>query len=185
MGPRIRNCLRNRYIGNTWWRHQMKKIRFTGPLWGESTGHRWIPLQRPVTRSFDVFFDLCLNKRFSKQSRRWWFETPSCSWWRHCNDIYSYDLTYTNHLKANILVRKPIRRAFSIMNDFVLSISPGRFCQQTHEMFPITRPWGYIYKDTQDHLTTITSHVFSDGTCRNMKSIPSKWIRRTSCGDIC
>ena len=25
------------------------------------------PLQRPVTRSFDVFFDLCLNKWLSKQ----------------------------------------------------------------------------------------------------------------------
>ena len=25
-------------------------------------------LQRSVTRSFDVFFDLCLNKRLSKQS---------------------------------------------------------------------------------------------------------------------
>ena len=27
--------------------------------------------QRPVTWSFDVFFDLRLNKRLSKQSRRW------------------------------------------------------------------------------------------------------------------
>ena len=26
--------------------------------------------QRPVTRGFDVFFDLCLNKRLGKQSRR-------------------------------------------------------------------------------------------------------------------
>ena len=26
------------------------------------------PTQRPVTRSFDVFFDLRLNKRLSKQS---------------------------------------------------------------------------------------------------------------------
>ena len=26
------------------------------------------PAQRPVTRSFDVFFDLSLNKRSSKQS---------------------------------------------------------------------------------------------------------------------
>ena len=26
------------------------------------------PIQRPVTRSFDVFFDLRLNKRLSKQS---------------------------------------------------------------------------------------------------------------------
>ena len=41
------------------------------------------PAQRPVTRSFDVFFDLCLNKRLSKQSRHRWFETPSRSSWRH------------------------------------------------------------------------------------------------------
>ena len=33
--------------------------------------------QRPLTRSFDVFFDLRLNKRLSKQSWGWWFETPS------------------------------------------------------------------------------------------------------------
>ena len=40
----------------------------------------------PVTRSFDVFFDLRLNKQLSKQSWGWWFETPSCSLWRHCNE---------------------------------------------------------------------------------------------------
>ena len=43
--------------------------------------------QRPVTRSFDVFLDLHLNKLLSKQSRRWWFETPSRSLWRHCNGL--------------------------------------------------------------------------------------------------
>ena len=43
------------------------------------------PAQRPVTRSFDVFFDLRLNKRLSKQSLGWWFETPSCPLWRHSN----------------------------------------------------------------------------------------------------
>ena len=43
------------------------------------------PAQRPVTRSFDVFFDLRLNKRLSKQSWGWWFETPSHPLWRHCN----------------------------------------------------------------------------------------------------
>ena len=51
--------------------------------------HRWVtggfPSPRPVTRSFDVFFDLRLNKRLSEQSRRRWFETPSRSLWRHCN----------------------------------------------------------------------------------------------------
>ena len=39
----------------------------------------------PVTRSFDVFFRLPLNKRLFKQSRRRWFETPLHSLWRHRN----------------------------------------------------------------------------------------------------
>ena len=30
------------------------------------------PAQRQVTRGFDVFFDLRLNKRLSKQSWGWW-----------------------------------------------------------------------------------------------------------------
>ena len=41
------------------------------------------PSQRPVTRSFDVFFYLRLEKRLSKQLRRRWFETPSRPLWRH------------------------------------------------------------------------------------------------------
>ena len=44
------------------------------------------PAQRPVTRSFDVFFDLCLNKRLSKQSWGWWFETLLRPSWRHRNE---------------------------------------------------------------------------------------------------
>ena len=42
-------------------------FRVTGPLCGEFTGPGDFPTQRPVTRSFDVFFDLRLNKRLSKQ----------------------------------------------------------------------------------------------------------------------
>ena len=61
--------------------------RVTGPLCGEFTGHRWISSQRPVTRSFHVFFDLRLNKRLSKQPRGWWFETSSRWLWRHCSDF--------------------------------------------------------------------------------------------------
>ena len=60
-------------------------FRVTGPLCGEFTGPGEFPAQRPVTRSFDVFFDLRLNKRLSKQPRGWWFETPSWSLWRHRN----------------------------------------------------------------------------------------------------
>ena len=61
----------------------------TGPLCGQFTAHRWISPQRPVTRSFDVFFDPHLNKRLSKQSWFWWFETPSRPLWRHCHSIIS------------------------------------------------------------------------------------------------
>ena len=43
------------------------------------------PPQRPVTRSFAIFFDPRLNKRLSKELRRWWFKTPLGSLWRHCN----------------------------------------------------------------------------------------------------
>ena len=51
------------------------------------------PAQRPVTQSFDVFFDLHLNKRLSKQQRGWWFETPSRSLWRHCNAVAWHNYT--------------------------------------------------------------------------------------------
>ena len=61
-------------------------FRVTGPLCGEFPGHRWIPLTKARDASFDIFFDLSLNKRLSKQSWGWWFETPSRSLWRHCND---------------------------------------------------------------------------------------------------
>ena len=47
------------------------------------------PTQRPVTRSFDVFFDLRLNKRLSKQSWGWWFETPWRPLWRDSNVLFS------------------------------------------------------------------------------------------------
>ena len=52
---------------------------------GKSPVPTEFPTQRPVTRSFDVFFVLRLNKRSSKQSWGWWFETLSRSSWRQCD----------------------------------------------------------------------------------------------------
>ena len=60
-------------------------FRVTGPLCGEFTGPGEFPTQRPVTRSFDVFFDQGLNKRLNKHSWGWWFETLSSPLWRHRN----------------------------------------------------------------------------------------------------
>ena len=50
-------------------------FRVTGHLCWEFTG----------PRSFDVFFDLRLNKRLNKQSWGCWFDTPSSPLWRHRN----------------------------------------------------------------------------------------------------
>ena len=68
----------------SWWRHELKTFSVVlalfkrySPVTGEFPSHR------PVTWSFDISFDLRLNKRLSKPSRRWWFET---SLWLHCND---------------------------------------------------------------------------------------------------
>ena len=76
----------------TWWRHQMETFSASLALCaGNSPVTGEFPSQRPVTRSFDAFFDLRLNKRLSKQSWGWWFETPSCSLWRNCNEaLYSW-----------------------------------------------------------------------------------------------
>ena len=52
---------------------------------GSSSVTGEFPSQVPVTRSFDVFFDLYLSKRLSKQSWGWWFKTQSRSLWRHCS----------------------------------------------------------------------------------------------------
>ena len=60
-------------------------FRVTGPLWGETTGHRWILLTKASDAGIWFLFDLHLNKWLSKQQRRRWFETTSCSLWRHCN----------------------------------------------------------------------------------------------------
>ena len=72
-----------------WWRHQMETFFAILALCEANPVLGGLPSQRPVTRSFDVLFDLPLNKILSKQLRRRWFETSSCSLWRHCNEYLS------------------------------------------------------------------------------------------------
>ena len=52
---------------------------------GNSPDTGQFTVQRPVTRSFDVFFDLRLNEPLSKQWWGWWFETLSRPLWRYGN----------------------------------------------------------------------------------------------------
>ena len=73
-------------------------FRVNGHLCGEFTDPR-SPSQRPVTPSFDVFFDLRPNKRLSKQLWGWWFETLSSPLWRHCNDLSVHNTRDISKLK--------------------------------------------------------------------------------------
>ena len=75
----------------TRWRHQMETFSALPaicagnlPVSGE------FPAQRPVTRSFDIFFDLHLDGRLGKQSWGLWLETPSCPLWRQTNEWKIY-----------------------------------------------------------------------------------------------
>ena len=69
-----------------WWRHQMETFSALLAICaGNSPVPGEFPTQRLVTRSFDVYFDLRPNKRLSKQSWGWWFETPWHPLWRHRN----------------------------------------------------------------------------------------------------
>ena len=73
-------------VNNSWWRHQMETFSALLAICaGNSPASGEVPAQRPVKRSFDVFFDLRLNKRLRKQSWGWWFETLSPPLWRHRN----------------------------------------------------------------------------------------------------
>ena len=57
-----------------WWRHQMETFSALLALCeGNSPVTGEFPSHRPATRSLDVLFDLRLNKRLSKPSRRRWF----------------------------------------------------------------------------------------------------------------
>ena len=74
----------------SWWRHQMETFSvFLAFCVGNSPVTCEFPAQRPVTQSFDVFFDLRLNKQLGRQSWGWWFEMASGSLWLQCNGIYS------------------------------------------------------------------------------------------------
>ena len=99
-------------------------FRVTGHLCGNSPVTDEFPTKRPVTRSFDVFFDLHLrlNKRLSKQWWGCWFETPSRPLWRHSNVRYfqrwrdfsrSVQIKEAHHGNASVRLRGGVYGAVS------------------------------------------------------------------------
>ena len=97
------------YQACSWWRHQMETFSALLAICaGNSPVPGEVPTQRQVTRTFDVYFDLRPNKRLSKQSWGWWFETPSHPLWRHCNVLSLHSVvaasSNVNHTNMAVIV---------------------------------------------------------------------------------
>ena len=123
----------------SWWSHQMETFSAllaicagNSPVTGES------PAQRPVTRSFDVFFDLRLSKRLSKQSWGWWSETPSGPLWRHCNVVTLY------RWPVDSIHKRPVTRKVLYWHDGFKSNESNSADKYTVFLFWIF--WGSCYK---------------------------------------
>ena len=124
-------------LSYSWWRQLMETFSallalcaWNSPVTGE------FPTQRPVTRSFDIFFVLHLNKQLSKQWRCRWFEMPARSLWRHSNDhwpsgwrrVIQAEVFYRNWNSMEIYVRS-------------LRFRDAIWCYGTRRMFPLVRNW--------------------------------------------
>ena len=113
------------------------------------------PAQRPMTRSFDVLFDLRLNKRLSKQSWTCWLETPSRSLWRHCNrgtlcdqNIRDTDFLVPPSRSFAVFIRKCV----SVIRSYVVI---HKLCEDTPDL--LTYPGSDVSNIARDHSVYVAS----------------------------
>ena len=132
-----------------WWRHQMETFSALLAICaGNSPVPGEFPTQRPVTRSFDVYFDLRPNKRFSKQSWGWWFETLSSPLWRHRNGILG-----TNQSKIRVphYIGAPLilyRSAYAIIMIADVLVEIGRSLLPTTILIRIRLQYKWYYTNS-------------------------------------
>ena len=134
------------------WRHQMGTFSALLALYeGNSPVTGEFPAQRPMTRSFDVFFYVRLNKRLSKQSWSWWFDTPSRSSWRHCNDCeMKTDGCFgkMTHSKASVLLNRGYVLTYLTISFGVILREPGYW--HAYSVNQPRRMWvNTLYKHTE------------------------------------
>ena len=123
--------------------------------------------QRPVTRS--------LNERLNKQSWGWWFETPSRSLGRHCNERPFFVQSWWRHQMETF-------SAFCVRNSPVT----GEFLAQR----PVTRSlferlnkqsWGWWFETSSRSLWRHCNDFVQTGNKEPTKAhIPSRWWRKST-----
>ena len=100
----------------------------TGPLWGESTGQRWVPLIKASDAEIWCLIWSAPQQRLSKQSRCRWFETPCRSFWYDCNEV-----RLRNRLKIQSLISRHRDTVFHVIAPLLVR-GPDR----PHVYHPIT-----------------------------------------------
>ena len=133
-------CERFNWVSTCWYGFichdgfiKWKHFRVTGPLWGEFTSH---PLQRPVTRIIDDFFDVRLSKWFSKQWRLRCFEAQWRLSWRNpsCTTVMRFIATLPRYLPNVRAIRKlqnqilhhdDFTRSYDRASNWTLNSHPG------------------------------------------------------------
>ena len=141
--PLLRHLLKHTNQHKIWWRQQMATASALLAIYdGNSPVTGEFPAQRPVTRGFGVFCDLRLNKRLSKQSWGWWFETPLRYLWRHCNVIGtlpSYPFQIPMQCKHDDVIKwKHFHVTGTLCGEFT---DPGEFPTQR----PVTRSFDFFF----------------------------------------
>ena len=83
-------------------------FRVPGPLWASPVN----ALHEGQWRGAMMFSLICPWKKNSKQSRRWWFETPLCSLWRQCLNPLRPSDAYMHRWNGSSLVQIMACRLF-------------------------------------------------------------------------
>ena len=139
-------------IGYSWWCHQWKRFPRYRPF--VQGIHLW-PVNSPYKASdAEIWCFLCLNKRLSKQSRGWWFETPSRPLWRHCN------------VENCVLLFKTSRKfcdGISFLSDFrIREVSMyGILCKKIRKNDFIQYKFCYLYAALLSNLWLQRTHKLS------------------------
>ena len=130
------------HFQDAWWRHQMETF---SALLAICTGNSPVPAQRPVTRSFDVFFDLRPNKRLSIQWWGWWFETLSRPLWRHGN-VHDEPWAWNAYITEKRMPPKRTGKSLQNYNKMkIFNINWIGFCVRIYYSHDINNHTNHVY----------------------------------------
>ena len=126
----------------------------------------------PVKQSFDVFFDLRLNKRLSKKSRRRWLETPSHLLWRHCNELmqWRYPVCRSFHCRTWLA-----HKTFFVQHEFNREENNHYYLRANKNNFPANNDY-YLRAMRQEQLPIEPNYYELFSNSREKFTADAYWL---------